>query len=63
MAGEKSDEAFRVHVADIEPRVFPDRRQALEQFQQACSRGVWCDVWEIYGENSNVKIAEFPGLS
>lgn len=60
---DKLDDAFRVQAADLEPCVFSNRREALEQFQQACNRGVWCDVWQIYGANSGVKIADFPGLS
>ncbi len=55
-------EGFRVNVTGARSLVFSDRHEALEQFQQACSRGVRCDVWEVHGDNTAVKIADFPGL-
>ena len=65
LAGEP---AFRVQVDGIEPRVFDDRVEALEQFRQACGRGVRCSVWQVPANGSRglvtvLQIAEFPGLT
>jgi hypothetical protein len=57
------DIGFKVFRANVEPQVYGIRREALEQFRQACGRGVWCEVWELSGTHSGIKIADFPGLA
>jgi hypothetical protein len=53
---------YKVDAEDIEPHIVTDRNVALQQFQQACGRGVWAEVWWITGKDNALKIADFPGI-
>lgn len=54
-------DTYRV-IASGRDEVHHDRANALRVFQSIVATGVSCEVWDVYGENSGVKIADFPGL-